>query len=363
MTGRMGSRDPRQPARKMPRKEERSKFRTSGMRLLHIGLSLNSLRLPPMKLSSRAVLGSLAFLSLSSGFAQTLTEVFQPGFVASGQISANRIQTVGRYTLAGLKPNATYRYISGFGKNASQKGAGGFWAINNASNADGYIVGYCGTGEKSLDSSALAGDENANRSRYGEFKTDAKGEYTGWFASEGTGNAARFTPGTETRFVLGINDGEGGTEPLFLLGERPVRALGQEAGIVENNGTLIVGDTKGTVPPETIVLLYNDVKGGELIWGTWVENIGIDPPTGGPNSPYAAHVSDGRWAAYVPHDVSGGIRRVEYYSPEGKLLGAATSSTGVWKPLDGPAFAKAAGNSEFHGGVTDVIGIEAPVKP
>lgn len=310
---------------------------------------------------SRAAAGFL-LASLVPGSTQTLTEIFQPPSVSSGLVLPNRIQTVARYTVSGLKPNASYRYVVGFGKaSGDEKGAGGFWAINNTAGTDGYIVGYCGTGAKSLDSSALAGDENANESRYGEFVADANGEYTGWFATVGTGNVSRFTPGRETRFILTINGGDGDTVPTSLIGERGIRALSQEAGVMQNSSTMIIGDTRGTVPPETIVLLYDAVEGGDPVWGTWVESIGIQPPAGGPDSPYAHHVKDGYWAAYVPNDLADGVRRIEYYSPEGALLGKLTSRDGKWKPLAGSAYAKANGDSRHKGGVTEVIGIEAPL--
>lgn len=307
---------------------------------------------------------SIALLSVCSGeaMAQSLKQIFQPLYLAYAGNRTGSLQTVSRYTVSGLSPDTVYRYSVGYETlNGSGPGGGGFWVINNASGNEGYIAGYAGSGRKGLNGFLVSNDEAFIEAEgYGQFTTDATGSYTGWFAGQASGNAARFTPGRSTRFALNLDDGSGGGKGVILYGETPVTSLGQEPGSAPNQSIAIVGDTMETVPPESIVLLYDAVSGGNLIWGTWVEATNV-PPASGPDSALAINTTPGRWAAYVPDSLSNGIRRVEYYSVDGKFLGAATSPDGKWKSISDPAFSAANGDTTFDGGVNEIIGIVAPL--
>ena len=162
------------------------------------------------------------------------------------------------------------------------------------------------------------------------------------------------------RLGLLLNDGAGGTAlASTLYASSTITALGQGTATGQNQGTYLVGDSTGA-PDETMVLLYDNVLGlGRPIWGNWVESDGITP---GGMTLYEANVTAGHWGAYVPNDLVNGIRRVEYRDiANNTILGVATSENGIWTSLSGASFANANGDTAFNGGVTDLIGIVAPV--
>jgi hypothetical protein len=164
------------------------------------------------------------------------------------------------------------------------------------------------------------------------------------------------------RIGLILNNGAGGTTALSTnYGSQTMTMLGQGTGTGVNHGTYLVGDTFGSVPAETMVLIYDNVAGtGRPIWGSWVESDGITTTFG----LYESNVTAGRWGAYVPNDLADGIRRVEYWDVGANtLLGAVTDSDGIWDTLAGAQFVNANGDTSFNGGITDLIGINAAIIP
>ncbi|MDW8308142.1 MAG: hypothetical protein RMK20_02070 [Verrucomicrobiales bacterium] len=291
--------------------------------------------------------------------AQTITEVFLPEYLANGNNTGDRAPTAARLTISGLLPNATYRYyVSGETNVPVGTGAGNYFGINNVTNSAGYIQGY--TTQKAFTGSLLANDENTTANRYSEFTTDASGSYTGWFALVPTANA-RFTVGNNVRFGVILNNGSGGTSVAHqLYTTSTLLSLGQGTGIGVNQATFLVGDTLGTVPGETMVLLYDNVAGsGRPVWGTWTESDGINATA---FTLWNTHVTPGRWGAYVPNDLANGIRRIEYWDiGSNSLLGYLTDDDGIWQTINEPVFLAANGDTTYDGGVGRPIGILAPI--
>lgn len=158
-----------------------------------------------------------------------------------------------------------------------------------------------------------------------------------------------------------LNNGQGGTSVAHTLyTTSTLLSLGQGTGTGVNEATFLVGDTLGTVPGETIVLLYDNVAGtGRPTWGTWTESDGIDATA---FTLWNTYVTCGRWGAYVPNDLANGIRRIEYWDiGSNTLLGYLTSETGVWPTINQTPFLAANGDTTFNGGVTSPIGIVVPV--
>lgn len=280
--------------------------------------------------------------------AQTITEVFLPQYLANGNTTGNRAPTAARLTIAGLLPNATYRYyVSGETNIPVGTGAGNYFGINNTANSAGYIQGY--TTQKAFTGTLLANDENVSANRYSEFTTDASGSYTGWFALVPTSNA-RFTVGNNVRFGVILNNGAGGTAPAhYLYATSTLLSLGQGTGVGVNEATFLVGDTLGTAAGETMVLLYdNEAGSGRPVWGTWTESDGINATA---FTLWNTYVTAGRWGAYVPNDLVNGIRRVEYWDiGSNTLLGYQTSANGIWPTINETPFLTANGDTTFKTG-------------
>ncbi len=291
--------------------------------------------------------------------AQTITEVFLPQYLANGNTTGYRAPTAARLTISGLLPNATYRYyVSGDTNIPVGTGAGNYFGINNTANSAGYIQGY--TTQKGLGGTLLANDQVASANRYSEFTTDASGSYTGWFALVPTSNA-RFTVGNNVRLGVILNNGAGGTTVAHTLyATSTLLSLGQGTATGVNEATFLVGDSLGTAPGETIVLLYDNIAGtGRPVWGTWTESDGIDATA---FTLWNTHVTAGRWGAYVPNDLATGICRVEYWDiGSNTLLGYQVSPNGIWQTINEAPFLLANGDTTFNGGVANPIGIVVPV--
>ena len=308
--------------------------------------------------SSQLLSALMASAAIVTSNAQTVTDVFLPQYLANGNTTAHRAPTAARLTVSGLLANSTYRYyVSGDTNAIPGTGAGNYFGINNTANSSGYVQGY--STAKSLAGTLMSGNEDVTANRYSEFTTDASGNYTGWFGLVATSNA-RFSIGNDVRFGLLLNNGSGGTTVASTLyAANTMRSIGQGTNMGVNLGTLLIGDSL-SAPGETMVLLYDNVAGaGRPIWGTWTEADGVAATA---FTLLNTYVSASRWGAYVPNDLTNGIRRVEYWDvASNSLLGASTDDDGIWAPLAGTAFAAANGDTTIDGGTTTIIGITAPV--
>ena len=176
----------------------------------------------------------------------TVSEVIMPQYVqgiASGSSNSKRVPFAFRATLGNLVANATYRYynMAVVSTDAATDGAGNCIFVTPSGN----FVRTSGT------SMSTAGD-------YSTFTADNTGAYTGWFVLEPTGNAARFTAGTQIFMQIMLNNGLGGTSVFQRVRTTsPVTVLAFATTADPNTGTGIRGNS--FAPAKNFVLLYDNM--------------------------------------------------------------------------------------------------------
>lgn len=226
-------------------------------------------------------------------------------------------------TVSNLYPNTTYRYFNKIvvgTDSPTSNGAGNTIFVN----ADGSFLRTTST-------------NLGNPGEYGEFTTDANGEYTGWFMIEPSGNT-RFTPGNQLFMRIMLNDGNEGTSVVN-------RVTSAEAATVINfgnqnlpeMGTGIRGISEAAAG--NLVYLYDNVAGtGRPVYGSSIETTGVDFAAAGTYVGfYTGQVQgvNGSWGGIVPNLLPDGIRRIEERSnADGSLVALHTSENGVWGIYD-----------------------------
>jgi hypothetical protein len=230
----------------------------------------------------------------------------------------NRLPFAFRLSFSNLTPNATYRYInqivdSNDGETAN--GAGNIIFVNNGV--------FFRTTSPSLDTEG----------EYGQFTTDANGNYSGWFMSETTANT-RFTPGNHVYMRVRTNDGNEGTTAVnYFTTNNYATVINFGTENNEYDGTAIYGISGNN--PKDFVFLYDNVDGlGRPIYGTSIETTGIDYTS---ISQYATFYKEevagqnGHWGGIVPNVNENGIQYVAILENEnGALVDSYTNETGVW---------------------------------
>lgn len=268
--------------------------------------------------------------------ALSLTALVVPRFLQgdpSGLVNTSRLPFAWQARIAGLEPNATYRYANRVvldSDSATSDGAGNMILVTGEH--DPWI--------RSTEAPRfLAADEGL---RHGTFTAGPDGTHTGWFLTEPTGNA-RFTAGNSVRFRILLNDGRGGESAAFHLTtveSASVLALG--AGTGEATG--LVGEASSS--PRKIIVVSDDATGaGRPLSATPVEITGA-----GVDENYAGFYRtlvvpfETRWGTLIPNLLPGGVRRIEIRSPLGdRLIGASISPAGY------------AGTADPSGGLTPVL--------
>jgi hypothetical protein len=231
-----------------------------------------------------------------------------------------RIPFAYRLRIEGLQPNAAYRYANRIideNDDYAQDGAGNM--IFADPEGEGFI--------RSTDGPDFDEDE------FGEghftFQTNAEGQYEGWFITEPSGNR-RFEPGNRVRIRLLLNDGQGGSERAHQLDSfSEIRVA--EFGITPGKGTAVIGISEAV--SQNFILLYDTIEGEERpLYASFAEPGGFET-----DERYAGFYNDfvagqpGRWAAVLPNDLPGGVRRIEERSLlDGYEVNVATSEQGIW---------------------------------
>lgn len=228
-----------------------------------------------------------------------------------------RVPWAARFSLAGLRPNATYRYANRFrvpGDTATSDGAGNMIFA--------YPSGF-------VRSAAGVAFDSANLDiGHGQFTTDGAGKFSGWFVTEPTGNE-RFTPGNVLTPVILLNDGEGGESGFHLLtADETVQVM--DFGTAAGQGAGVFGDSG--VTGRSFIVLHDDVNGsGRPLAATPVEatGAGIDSTYAGF---YQTHVAGqaGRWGTILPNGLVNGVRRVETRNGvSGAIMATLSASDGI----------------------------------
>lgn len=250
----------------------------------------------------------------------TLTEVILPQFM-QGQTSSsnpNRLPFAYRVTIDGLKPNSTYRYY-----NSVVVATDG-----NTSNGAGNAIYSVQGGFVRSNSIGLS-----TAGSYGEFLSSPSGSYTGWFITEPTANATRFSPGTNVFPRIIMNNGSGGTIPaLRLTTANSVKVL--SLGTTVADGTGLRGNSSAA--GQNFVFCYDNVEGtGRPLSGTFIESDGSDNSIANSYSAFYANDVNGIEGAYgmiIPNTLPSGVRRLEGRDfVSGELSGcASTDANGIW---------------------------------
>lgn len=230
----------------------------------------------------------------------------------------NRLPFAFRARITNLKPNSTYRFIN--------------QAVNDT---DGPTSGGAGnpvfvTGNNFV---RATNPGFATAGQYGEFATDASGNYTGWFVIEPTGNA-RFTPGAEVQMRIRLNDGMGGTTAVhYLTTSGMVQVLNFGTTADAASGTAIRANTSAS--PRNFAFIYDNTAGASRpLYGTSIETTGLDYAS---NTSFPAFYRqevggvNGAWGGIVPNINSAGVRRYEERSlTTGLVVNSRTSEDGFW---------------------------------
>ena len=251
-----------------------------------------------------------------------------------------RVPFAFRLGLAGLEPNATYRYgnrVVTIDDPPEQDGAGNMIFVRT--DRFGFI--------RNTDSPRFRPDDRYVR--HGELTTDSEGRFAGWFITEPTGNP-RFTPGNTVFMRLLLNDGAGGETASHSL-TAPSPVIVHAWGTSENEGSAVYGVSAAA--GGNFVVLYEDAEGSTRpVSATVVEATGSEV-----DSRYAGFYEgivagrSGRWGVLLPNGLPNGIRRIEerdrltgqlislFVSPAGirptSQLGAGATAVGIRVP--GPA--------------------------
>ncbi|HMM12293.1 MAG TPA: hypothetical protein PKE03_09405 [Bacteroidales bacterium] len=281
--------------------------------------------------------------------APTLTEVLLPQYIQGINGTNNdRIMYAFRATLSNLLPNATYRYINQIVDGTDGPTAGGAGNV--------IFVNSNGTFTRTS-SPSFANPVPPATAAYGEFTTDASGNYTGWFVSEPTGNI-RFTPGNNVQMRIRLNNGAGGTTAVtYLTTTNTVKVI--------NFGTTVGSATQGTAlraesnfTPGNFAFLYDNTAGtGRPLYGTPIEITGLDYSA----TTWAAFFKnnvvgdDGAFAAIIPNQNANGVKLFQQRAfNNGSVVSSFSSNNGQWGSYNtvNPA-----------GGTTNVIVVDLKQGP
>jgi hypothetical protein len=254
----------------------------------------------------------------------SVTEIIMPQYMQGVSTTNNqRIPTAARLKLENLSPSATYRYAVQFVEST------------DAATSDGAGIGLFVAPDGTFTRSTTLGLATAGH--YGEFTTNASGEFEGWFMGEPSGNA-RFTPGNELYFRIRLNDGNNGTAVVSrLTTSLAMKVINFGTAEDVNQGTFLRGISQS--PAKNFAFVYDNEAGtGRPISGTVIEDDGLSLSEVSQILPaYKTYVDNiaGAWGLIIPNSTGTkgftGIKRVESRKlSDGEIYAEATDSDGVW---------------------------------
>jgi hypothetical protein len=267
----------------------------------------------------------LLLVSTSASFAQSLSAVYYPQYMqGAGTFNAGddrKVPFVCRMTVSGLNPNATYRYFNRFVTNAASTsiGEGGILFVKDTGN-------FVRVTSATL---ALAG-------RYGEFKTDSTGSYTGWFANEASTSSV-FAPGNQIYFRLVLNNGANGiTVTHRLTAADPVTTINFSTADTTGGTGVRCTPLRNGAPKQFMLLYDNLFAQGRPVTGTFIESDGTDNSIANGYAPFYADSVNGvnkAWGTIIPNGLSNGILHIAQRSLDGSLYRLYLSFNGKWPSL------------------------------
>ena len=254
----------------------------------------------------------------------SVTEIIMPQYMQGvNGTNDQRIPIAARLKIENLSPSATYRYAVQFVEST------------DAATSDGAGIGLFVASDGTFTRATTVGLANAGQ--YGEFTTNATGEFEGWFMGEPSGNA-RFTPGKELYFRIRLNDGNNGTAVVSrLTTSLAMKVINFGTAEDVNQGTFLRGISQS--PAKNFAFVYDNEAGtGRPISGTVIEDDGLSL-SAVPQilTAYKDNVDGvaGAWGLIIPNSTSAkgfaGIKRVESRKlSDGTIYAEATDSDGVW---------------------------------
>jgi hypothetical protein len=284
-------------------------------------------------------------LSTAASYAQSISAVYYPQYMqGAGTFNAGddrKVPFVCRMTVNGLIPNATYRYFNRFVTSAASTsiGEGGILFVKDTGN-------FVRVTSATL---ALAG-------RYGEFKTDSTGTYTGWFANEASTSSV-FAPGSQIYFRLVLNNGANGiTVTHRLTAADPVTIINFGTNTTGGTGVRCTPLRHGA--PKQFMLLYDNLFAqGRPVTGTFVESDGTDNSIANGYAPFYADSVNGinkAWGTIIPNGLPNGILHIAQRSLSGSLSRLYLSFNGKWPSLNWGS----ANTKNAAGGLNNVLVID-----
>jgi hypothetical protein len=282
-------------------------------------------------------------------FAQTVippqNEIILPRYANFGSDATARIHVATRLRLTGLTPSTNFRYIVGVSNradlNTTPLGVGLMVNIRNILTEFGHITGTAAS--KAIGGQLLTGDIMAINATtyYGQFASDADGNYEGWFAvlPNAINNANhQLTVGGEVYFYVHINNGSNFVVSQSFRTTNTIKLLEYSQTPNDPNGcTVLMGSS--TVGNEKMVSLFdNESFSGRPLYTTWTENDGMDQQSTTPYSSWYSGVdaTQGSWGAVIPNNLPGGVKAIRFYEIDGTPITlsnapAPNSSTdGTW---------------------------------
>ena len=251
--------------------------------------------------------------------------ILVPKYAAATKASTGdttRTPIIFRIRINGLKPNEKYKYITKGSDTTDLK-------TRSLSTAGaGNMITYNSNGTFKYISSQSLSTAGKNDT----FETNMMGEYEGWFGLINTSNA-RFAAG-KTIYPLFLALGL--TTNDTLIGYCADGITFMDYGTASSNATLVWGSSQ-TVG-KTFVALFDvtNSAGTRPLSIGMVENSVVSSgwksltPTAVKNKVIGV---SGMWSAFIPNNLSGGLKRIENLSlGTGFLVYANNDADGVWGP-------------------------------
>ena len=269
----------------------------------------------------------LALLMSGLSHAQSITELIMPQYMqGTGSFNAaddRRVPYACRLKLNGLPPNKTYRYYTRM-------------VLPNSSGTSGegaYILVKANGDFVRVTSPSLA-----TAGRYDEFTTDATGSYTGWFISEAS-STTTFSPGTELKVRVTLNNGNGGIGPVQALTTTStvkIRAFDNTPG---GGSSIRSTPVTGAVAKNFVFLWDNQAGTGRPVAGSFIESDGTAGTVANGYAPFYANDVNGvdkAWGTIIPNDLPNGIQRIgQYRLSDASEVSYKLSSDGYWPSPSG----------------------------
>jgi hypothetical protein len=251
--------------------------------------------------------------------------ILVPKYAAATKASTGdttRTPIIFRIRINGLKPNEKYKYITKGSDTTDLK-------TRSLSTAGaGNMITYNSNGTFKYISSQSLSTAGKNDT----FETNMMGEYEGWFGLINTSNA-RFAAG-KTIYPLFLALGL--TTNDTLIGYCADGITFMDYGTASSNATLVWGSSQAV--GKTFVALFDvtNSAGTRPLSIGMVENSVVSSgwksltPTAVKNKVIGV---SGMWSAFIPNNLSGGLKRIENLSlGTGFLVYANNDADGVWGP-------------------------------